>query len=105
MVTQENLLRPGFASVHFERIDETVSGQALLRGAFFHARLSGYFALTSPLPRPNIYAAKGCLQWNLLRYSLLALPLNEAAQECAMPPQNANGTCVCKRLHTGGPFL
>lgn len=40
MVTEENILKPGFASVHFERVDETVSGQAYLTSNMFEAKLS-----------------------------------------------------------------
>ena len=38
MVTEENLLRAGFASIQFDRLDETVGGQALLSGRLFEAK-------------------------------------------------------------------
>ncbi len=40
LVTQQNLLKPGYASVHFDCLAETASGQALLKGTFFEARLA-----------------------------------------------------------------
>jgi len=56
MVTEENLLKAGFASIHFDKLDETVSGQALLSGKLYEAKVSRYPHVLSP----QVYPCSKC---------------------------------------------